>query len=180
VLITDGMSGLSALSCDQPMPANNFIPGEVLTCTATYVVTQADVDNNSIVNNASVAGTPPGGGSTGDSDGETVPGEQRPTIELDKSATPMPSDLVLNDLITYTFVATNTGNVTLQSVAITDTMNGLSTLACDQPMPANNFSPNEVLTCTATYVVTQADIDNGVPRECYRHPCTRHRSGQKR
>jgi len=160
VTISDPLSGLSALSCDQTVPANDFIPGEVLTCTATYVVQQSDIDAGILTNTASAAGTPPSGGSTGDSDTETINGTRVPDITLAKVATPMPSDLVLGAVIDYTFVVTNTGNTTLDNVVIADPMPGLSALACDQTMPVNGFIPNEVLTCTASYTITQADVDN--------------------
>lgn len=56
----------------------------------------------------------------------------------------------------YTLTATNTGNVTLTGVSITDPM--LGTLDCTQPV---TLAPGESLVCTGTYTVTEADLDTG-------------------
>jgi hypothetical protein len=41
VNVTDPLPGLSALACDQALPAI-LAPGETLDCTATYTVASAD------------------------------------------------------------------------------------------------------------------------------------------
>ena len=66
--MTDPLVGLSAISGY----ATTLAPGASTTGTASYVVTQADVDRGSIVNTATVAGTPPVGGPVGDTDSHTV------------------------------------------------------------------------------------------------------------
>nr|WP_304650995.1 SpaA isopeptide-forming pilin-related protein [Tessaracoccus sp. ZS01] len=158
VIITDPLPGLSALTCDPAQPAT-LAPQASMTCTATYVVTQADLDNGSVDNTATTTGTPPVGDDVTDSDDETVPASQLPDIDLVKTANVETYDAV-GDVITYTFVATNTGNVTLTDVIITDPLPGLSALTCDPAQPAT-LAPQASMTCTATYVVTQADLDNG-------------------
>ena len=52
---------------------------------------------------------------------------------------------------------TNTGDVTLNPVTVTDPMPGLSPISC----PATTLSPAANETCTATYTTTQADVDRG-------------------
>ena len=52
---------------------------------------------------------------------------------------------------------TNTGNVTLHSVGVTDPMPGLSSVTC----PIGTLAPGACETCTATYTTTQADVDAG-------------------
>ncbi|GAA4894385.1 hypothetical protein GCM10025789_09570 [Tessaracoccus lubricantis] len=158
VMITDPLEGLSELTCDLEAPVT-LAPGESLTCTATYVVTQADLDDGSVDNVATTVGTPPEGEDVTDDDDETVPGEQLPAIDLLKTASPTIYDAV-DDVITYTFVSTNTGNVTLTDVMITDPLEGLTELTCDLEAPVT-LAPGESLTCTATYLITQDDLDSG-------------------
>jgi uncharacterized repeat protein (TIGR01451 family)/LPXTG-motif cell wall-anchored protein len=155
---------VSALSCDQTAPVR-LAPGDVLTCTATYAVTQADLDFGSILNNALVSGEAPGGDPQDpdddavDIDDAVVTATSEASIELVKTADPVEVDEV-GEVVTYTYVATNTGNVTLDSVVVTDPLDGVSALSCDQAAPVR-LAPGDVLTCTATYSVTQADLDFG-------------------
>ena len=60
-------------------------------------------------------------------------------------------------LVTYDYVVTNTGNVTLTAVTVTDPMPGLSSVTC----PLGTLAPGASETCTATYTTTQADVDRG-------------------
>ncbi|MDA2938765.1 Ig-like domain repeat protein, partial [Acidobacteria bacterium AH-259-A15] len=68
----------------------------------------------------------------------------------------------VNDTLTYQFVATNAGNVTLTNVTIVDPLPGLSELTCAPTTQPATLDVGTDMTCTATYVVTQADVDAGV------------------
>ncbi|QSR24236.1 hypothetical protein CFH99_01180 [Nocardioides aromaticivorans] len=156
-----GSGTVSAIDCDPTAPAV-LAPGESMECTATYVVTQADVDAGQVDNAATTTGTPPSGPKVTDEDDVTVPGTSEPAIELVKTADK--TDLVVGETMTYTFVTTNTGNVTLSDVVIAEsafTGSGtVSAIDCDPTAPAV-LAPGESMECTATYVVTQADVDAG-------------------
>ncbi len=158
VAITDQLDGLWALDCN-PATAATLAPTDTLTCTATYAATQADVDAGTILNLATVTGTPPTGAAVSDEDGATVTIGAAPAIDLVKTASPRNGGAV-GDLITYTLVATNAGNGWLTGVQITDPLAGLSDLTCDQSAPVA-LASTEALTCTATYRLTQADLDHG-------------------
>lgn len=158
VSITDPMPGLSALSCDAALPATLAPLGQV-TCTATYTVTQDDVDAGTITNAATATATPPSGVDVEATDEVTVPADQAPDLALDKWADRTEVDAA-GEVITYTFVATNTGNVTITGVSIDDPMPGLSALDCAIAVPAT-LAPGQNLVCTATYEVTQDDLDGG-------------------
>ncbi len=138
-------------------PDTTLAPGASTTCAATYVLTQADVDAGTVVNDASVAGTPPAGEpvTAGDSTTTTVPAG--PAITLEKQAGPATGNRA-GDTIDYTFVVTNRGNVTLTAIEVTDAMAG--TVSC----PATLLAPTESTTCTAAYSLTQADVDAGSVR----------------
>jgi uncharacterized repeat protein (TIGR01451 family) len=153
---------VNPLLCVQPV---TLAPGETLTCTATYVVTQADLDAGGVKNLATTKGTPPGGDDVTDEADETVPAVQRPAINLVKTATnaiwggaPLIGFNAVGDIIEYTLVAENTGNVTLTNVTITDPK--LGTLSCDSAAPVT-LAPGEKLTCTGSYAITLADLDAG-------------------
>nr|WP_255433562.1 choice-of-anchor K domain-containing protein [Tessaracoccus sp. MC1865] len=158
VVITDPLEGLSDLTCVPAQPTT-LVPGASMECSASYSVTQADLDAGSVDNTATTVGTPPVGENVTDSDDETVPGTQSPAIDLTKDADVATYDAV-GDVITYTFVATNTGNVTLSNVTITDPLPNLSALTCDPAQPTT-LAPGASIECSASYTVTQADLDAG-------------------
>ena len=152
VTVTDPLPGLSAITCDgTTIPVGGFI-----TCTATYAVTQADIDAAS--STTWPPRTPMSPSRTMMTTTNHCPRIRR--SRLDKTGTfDAGADGVadVGELITYTFVVTNTGNVTLTNVTVTDPLPGLSTITCDATtIPVGGF-----ITCTATYAVTQADIDAG-------------------
>ena len=82
---------------------------------------------------------------------------QNPHISLTKTAAESSYDAV-NDVIHYTLVATNDGNVTLYNVTITDPK--LGTLAFTPSAPAT-LAPGATLTATGSHTVTQSDLDAG-------------------
>jgi uncharacterized repeat protein (TIGR01451 family) len=145
-------------------PDEVLAPGDSLTCTATYTLTQADVDSGELTNTATATGTPPGDTPPPTSPPSTVeiPNVPAPGIEVVKTSdTEQLSDV--GQEITYSFEATNTGNVTLADVEIDDSdFSGTGELsAIDCPAEAASLAPGQSVTCTATYVVTQADLDSG-------------------
>ncbi|WP_420367228.1 DUF7507 domain-containing protein [Curtobacterium sp. L1-20] len=143
-------------------PAGSIAPGASVTCTASYVTTQADVDQGGVTNTATVTGTPPGGGTTPPSPPSTVtvPSDPAPALTVVKTAD-RTELTAAGQTITYSFVVTNTGNVTLTDVAVDDTdFTGTGTLSA-VTCPTATLAPGADITCTATYEVTQADIDNG-------------------
>ena len=152
------------VSC--PAGAALLLPGARVTCTATYVATQDDVDAGLISNTATATATPPAGDTTPVSapSTATVTITPHPGLTMVKSASP--SDAAhfnVGQLVTYSFVITNTGNVTLKNVAPTEgTFTGSGTLSVPTcPAGAASLAPGAQVTCTASYTVTQADIDGG-------------------
>lgn len=144
-------------------------PGDVLVAEATYVVTQADVDANELYNKATVEGTPPPLDNpedpdnpierdpVTDDDDEKVPSEHKPEISLEKS-TKKEEVSKAGEIITYKFVVTNTGNVTLDNVKINDAM--LEAAGIEVELEKEYLAPGESTLGYADYVVTQDDIDN--------------------
>ena len=133
-----------------------------MDCTATYTVTQADIDAGSIANTATATGTPPAGVTAPVSppSSVTVPATQTAALTVTKSATPT-TVTAAGDVVTYTFRVTNTGNVTVTDPVVTErsfTGTGTAPVAT---CPPGALAPGASVDCTATYTVTQADIDAG-------------------
>ncbi len=148
ISVTDAKVG--TVTC----PVTVLAPGASTTCTATYTLTQADVDAGEVVNTATASGTPPTGPPTTGEDTVTTPIPAAPVITVDKQAG-VPTGATAGSTIDYSFVVTNTGNVTLDSVSIADPKTG--PVSC----PVTVLAPGESTTCTATYTLTQADVDAG-------------------
>ncbi|MEE6283334.1 DUF7507 domain-containing protein, partial [Georgenia sunbinii] len=164
VEIVDEKEGLSELVYGQwPGEAGVLATGESVTATATYVLTQTDVDAGEVRNSATVTGTPPNGPDVEDEDPADVPVPHAPGIALVKDAA-LAADArgVAGETVTYTFTATNTGNVTLTDVVITDPKDGVSALSYGRwPAAEGVLAPGASVTATATYLLTQADVDAG-------------------
>ena len=58
-------------------------------------------------------------------------------------------------MIIYTYLVTNTGNVTISGLIIDDD------IATDESCPAGDLTPGAALTCTASHIITPADFNAG-------------------
>ena len=150
--VSDPLPGLGPITC----PAATLLPGIATTCTATYVVTAADMNAGSILNTAAAHGTPPTGADVTDTDSAAVTAIAAPAIQIVKTANPT-SVAIAGETVNYTFVVTNTGNVSLTGVAVTDPLPGLTPISC----PGTTLAAGASMTCTASYAVTLADINAG-------------------
>jgi uncharacterized repeat protein (TIGR01451 family) len=124
-----------------------------MTCTATHTITQADLDAGHYANTACVNAT----SATQKCDDEDVPGVKTSQLSIVKTAAEQSFDAV-GDVVHYTIVATNTGNVTLANVTVTDAK--VTGLVCS-PANGSSLAPGAAMTCTATHTITQADLDAG-------------------
>ncbi|MWV58892.1 DUF7507 domain-containing protein [Rathayibacter sp. VKM Ac-2754] len=134
--------------------------GQSVSASATYTLTQADVDAGSVVNTATVTGKPPTGANVTATATRTTTLTRAADLAFTKTANPAFISTA-GTVITYTFRATNTGNTTLTGVGITDPKTGLSALAFTWPGTAGRLTPGQVVTATATYTTTAADVTAG-------------------
>ena len=148
IVIEDTLIG--EVSC----PDTSLIPEAFTSCTASYQITQADVDAGTVHNEATATGTPPIGAAVSNTDTTDTQIAQEPAVTLDKQAG-IPSGNAAGQSIDYTFVITNSGNVTLTSVGLSDPK--LGPLSC----PDTSLAPAASTTCHATYELTQGDVDAG-------------------
>ena len=111
VAVSDPLPGLSGVNC----PSTTLAVGAVETCTATYTTTEADMDRGSVPNTGTATGTVVATGEVVTAAATvTVPAVQAPGIGLDKTANTS-SFTTAGTVITYEYLVTNTGNVTLSS-----------------------------------------------------------------
>jgi LPXTG-site transpeptidase (sortase) family protein len=154
IIVTDPL--LPTLGCT----IASLAPSANASCTPTnnvYTLTQADVDASSRANTATATGKDPDDNDVTDDDSQTTTLSQTPahtTIKTETSTGPY----TVGDTITYTIVVTNTGNVTLTGVAVTD--NNAALGACS-PVQPSSLAPTETMTCPASHPMTQADVDTG-------------------
>src|SRR4051812_2952068 len=123
----------------------------MINCTATHTIVQIDLDAGSFYNQACVNDGE--GGAAADCDDVTTPGDQNPALSIEKLATESGYDAV-GDVIHYTITATNTGNVTLHNVNVTD--NQVSDLDCTPDVPVASLAPLATFTCTATHSIVHS------------------------
>ncbi|MHA6765224.1 beta strand repeat-containing protein [Streptacidiphilus sp. PAMC 29251] len=156
-----GSGTAPVISC--PAGAASLAPGVSVTCTASYTVTQTDIDTGRVSNTAISTGTPPSGPPvTAPPSSVTVPNVPAPSISVVKSAAPT-TVTAAGQSVAYSFLVTNTGNVTLHGVTVADTaFSGTGpapVITC--PAGAAAMAPGVSVTCTASYPVTQPDINAG-------------------
>ena len=148
----------------------NMVAGQIETLYASHVVTQEDIDNGSVSNSAVAQGFFNGAliiDASDDIDPDSPSGGDDPTIThiaqypqisvvKDDQLPNTPQNLNVGDVITYQILVTNTGNVTLNLVNITD--NNATIISGN---PVMNLEPGTTHVVTADHTVTQADIDAG-------------------
>ena len=142
--------------------------GETWICNGSYVITQQNIDTGEVVNSASVTGASPTAVVVSDISGDTITNDtptvtdlcQDASLALVKVGTYDDGDCTAapGDVITYAFSVTNTGNVTLTNVMVADPLVTISGVAI------TSLAPGAIDTSsyTASYTITQQDIDAGV------------------
>ena len=173
-------------------PEGTLLVGETATYTANFTVDQLAFDNSGVQNAIQFTGSSPGNtddvtdiSDDGiDTDGNII---NDPTVnEINSTAginavktssfTDNNNDDILNlgDVINYTILITNTGNVTLSNITLSDELLDANNLAhvfelstgpnfvsSDQSSVFGTLLPNETATYTATVNVTQEVVNYG-------------------
>lgn len=138
-------------------PAGPVAPGAAITCEASLTISQSELDDEEVVNSATAEITV-GGVLASATDSVTVPAIVRTGLTIEKrlqAGSPNPFDTVGQTLI-YEYVVTNTGNVSVDNIAVTDDKVAVS---CAPTVIAPTDAP---LVCTsAAYTIEQADLNSG-------------------
>ena len=156
---------LSDVSVTEPMTGFGvtgvtIAPGATNTYLTSYVLTQTDLDNNGggdgYIDNTATADSAQ---TSPVSDAESVPLLRSIGMAFDKQVLSINGGNGNNladaagDVITYRFILSNPGTVTLTGLSVTDPLTGLNeSLASLAPATNHVF--------TSTYTVTQADLDS--------------------
>ena len=131
------------------------------TYTCDHTVTQAEIEAGGNLSNTVMADSFE---SAPDTATLAIPITQAPAIQVTKSGTldmtgvPPTGMVNVGDTVTYGFTVTNTGNVSLTSIYVTDPL--LPGLNCTIPLLSVGTSSS----CVATgnvYLLTQVDVDAG-------------------
>lgn len=159
VTVSDPSSGLSAAPCVASLAA-----GATATCStvATHTITEADLlAGVQYLNTATATGTLPStvtGGSV-DATASAAVTTVSPRAALTLSKTPSArSEVELGHVIDYSFSVTNTGNVSLAPVVVSDAQLGISSAPC-----VSSLAPGATSICSTTgsHTVTDADVALG-------------------
>ena len=175
VEINDKMPNIEGLKIDWSTSTDNetgdgvLSPGETVRGSASYTLTQADIDSGKVVNTANADTDDPSDNQTPSKDDEVeteIETKDELTIEKTVDKEVIEGDEITpGTLLTYTFVVTNTGNRTVSDVTIEDQLEGIDGPVIDWSTSTDETSgegvllPGESVTATATYQLTQHDID---------------------
>jgi len=145
-----------AITCPSTtLTVNNGTPASAaaatMDCTAQHVVTQQNIDDDVVfVNQATVTGVPTEGTLGAVSGTVTIPGPAADNSMTITKVASKTTDVEVGDVITYTYEITNTGNITLNNVNVTDVHGGSGTLSAITPASIS-LAPTDSQTFTATY-----------------------------
>jgi len=183
VVTDDGFTGSTALVFNCAAMPVTLAVNQSGTCTATYIVTQTDIDNaanytgEKILNtNATVtpsvypAGHPEEAASRTLKASFDVPVTGNAALSIVKKAN-KPTLPNAGETVSYKITITNTGNETLATLTLTDTFSGggnVPAVTCTQggvdvaDLSTVTMAPNDVIECTSgDYTVTAADVAAG-------------------
>ena len=149
--------------------------GSTTTCSATYTVTQADIDNNgsptadsgNVVNNVTASTTE----APDAIDDLSIPITADPNFTASKTQTSAKSPVdIAGDIITYDVVLFNDGMVSLNNPVVTDTQPDTTVITLSGEVETGGTGVNgdgvldvgETWTYTTSYTVSQGNIDDGL------------------
>ena len=162
VVVTDELTG-------DEWTIESLVPGASETFTAEYTVTEADILEGKVVNEATATGNGPE-----DHDPEIKPGDTEdptddpnPSLTVSKSVTSVPASgekYVLGETISYAVTITNNGNQTLTDINVQDVItrpDGSTTIPSgweSNVQKIESLAPGKEVTITYDHVVTEADL----------------------
>ncbi|MEL7542148.1 MAG: hypothetical protein AAGJ70_00070 [Pseudomonadota bacterium] len=160
-------------------------PGETVTFTASYALEQADINAGALSNQARADGvdfhneaaTDLSGATNADDNPTVLTLPPMPELDLVKRADD-DTDRGAGETIVYTYTVTNTGNMPINGVTVSDSHNGSGpppvpngeTLVTDTAPAGDStdaaadaswdtLAPGDIISFSGSYIVTQTDVD---------------------
>ncbi|MGD0877316.1 MAG: sortase [Anaerolineales bacterium] len=122
-------------------PTPSYTPTYTSTPSDTPTFTPTDTPTDTSTHTATPSATP----------------TQNPNLSVVKRVTSS-GPYALGDPINFSILITNSGNITLTNVTVSDDSASLGTCAPTQPA---SLLPSDSMTCSASHIVTQADLNKG-------------------
>ncbi|WP_144062722.1 DUF7507 domain-containing protein [Sphingobacterium paucimobilis] len=144
----------------------SLAPGETATAVVDYTITQQEKNTGLIANTAVVTAKPPLGNDVTDISGTATDNDlptevsfaRQPALSLLKTLVNEAPYNSVGQMLNYDIVVTNTGNVTLTDIRVTDLNaifpNGDATIAL--------LNPGEARTLRVQHAITQEDLNAGL------------------
>ena len=134
------------------MPGQHARRGRRMQCTASYAVKQSDIEAGSVTNKVSV-----------DSDQTEIQTAEATSTAVQSEGLSVEVSsssrfTKAGDVLDYSFVLRNSGNMPLANVNLGAPLFGPGSISsCSRP----ELAPAAEITCSSPYTVTQADVDAG-------------------
>src|SRR5690606_1596145 len=152
VSITDISDNDPVIGLNQNIPL--LLPGQEQNFNSAYSIEQDDIEDGSIENIVSVEGTTPGGVTVFGGDEITVSAIQDAQLEVTLEAVPL-NFTSINDLITYNINITNTGNLIVSDITVTDNLTGFE-------HEIENLLPGENQVLTTQFTISLPNLIAGI------------------
>jgi gliding motility-associated-like protein len=155
LVLTDAGADAGTLS---PASIASIAPGASVTVTASHAITQADLNNGSYSNQATVTGKDPYGNTvTSKSDDPATTAVDDPTVvnlPVPGSINILKTGVLSANTINYSFVVTNTGKSVLNTVSFTDAKLGITDSLIT---PSGGLAPAATISFSHIYNLTSKD-----------------------
>jgi len=155
VTVSDPFISDLTLVADAASADGELDVGETWNYTASHTVTLAEMNSGADIVNLATADSDQTGP---DTDGASVPVTQSPAIAIDKAIIGVNGGNgngtldAVNDIIRYAIIVSNTGNITLNNVTVTDPFTNLT-------ITGGTLAPGASETYLTSYTLTQNDLD---------------------
>lgn len=143
---------VAAVSC----PGASILPGDTIQCTGSYMITQPMLDAGTPISNQATATAD--GGVTSNLATASASFTQTPAVSL-AASTSTSLATVAGTSITYSYVITNEGNVTLNAPFVIANPGLVGTPTCT--VASGSIAPLGSLPCSISYPVDPSDLAAG-------------------